>query len=110
MDDHEAFLVNLEESFYQRGLESGLPHGQLHGLFEGRALGKEKGWELWEEVGYYEGVSRFWRALLIAQGKQDGRCVLRLLLPSRLADSCAGQGVNKLRTSPRLGRFLPHGQ
>lgn len=71
--DIEAYLLNLEESFYQRGIQSGTPHGELHGLFEGRALGREKGWELWEEVGYYEGVARFWKVVLSAQGKRDTR-------------------------------------
>lgn len=72
--DMEQYLVNLEEGFYQQGLASGLPHGHLHGLFEGRALGREKGWEIWEEVGYYQGTATFWRAVLLAQGKDKLRC------------------------------------
>lgn len=71
--DMEAYLVNLEESFYRDGFDSGQPHGQLHGLFEGRALGRERAWELWEEVGYYEGTARLWRSVLLAQGKASSR-------------------------------------
>lgn len=72
MDSIDSVL-SLEQHFYDQGLATGTPHGQLHGLFEGRALGREKGWELWEEVGYYEGVSKLWRAILLAQGKEGGR-------------------------------------
>ena len=74
-DDMADYLTNLEETFYQQGMANGLPHGELHGLFEGRALGREKGWEIWEEVGYYEGTALLWRAILLAQGKQGLRCV-----------------------------------
>lgn len=66
-------LVSLEDRFYEEGWAQGAPHGELHGLFEGRALGREKAWELWEEVGYYEGVATLWRGILIAQGKEGGR-------------------------------------
>jgi hypothetical protein len=45
-------------SFYNTGYADGHAHGALHGLFEGRALGQEKAWELWEEVGFYEGFAR----------------------------------------------------
>ncbi|GFZ47414.1 hypothetical protein JCM24511_05157 [Saitozyma sp. JCM 24511] len=51
---------NLESTFYEEGYRSGFDHGRLHGLFEGRALGQEKCFELWEEVGYYEGFAGFW--------------------------------------------------
>lgn len=67
--DMSDFLLTLEDRFYAQGMEGGTAHGELHGVFEGRALGREKGWELWEEVGYYEGVATFWRAILTAQGK-----------------------------------------
>ncbi|KAK6904329.1 hypothetical protein L486_08082 [Kwoniella mangroviensis CBS 10435] len=48
-------ITNMESTFYQQGYQAGYDHGKLHGLFEGRELGKEKAWELWEEIGYYEG-------------------------------------------------------
>lgn len=76
-------LLSIEDTFYQQGLDSGQPHGELHGLFEGRALGREKCWELWEEVGYYEGAARLWKTVLIAQEKHKGRCA-RLPSPSHL--------------------------
>lgn len=38
-------------------------HGRTHGLIEGRALGREKGYELWEEIGFYEGFAKFWEAV-----------------------------------------------
>jgi hypothetical protein len=72
-NDVSTYLINLEESFYQSGMASGLPHGQLHGLFEGRALGREKAWEIWEEVGYYEGTALLYKAILLARSKEDTR-------------------------------------
>lgn len=54
----------MTHSFYNSGFQEGFAHGALHGTFEGRALGKEKAFELWEEVGYYEGMGLFWKDLL----------------------------------------------
>ncbi|GAA5960947.1 hypothetical protein JCM21900_000071 [Sporobolomyces salmonicolor] len=71
-------LLHLESSFYETGFANGLPHGELHGLFEGRELGREKSWELWEELGYYEGMARLAKALLVAQGKDSGRAMQSL--------------------------------
>nr|XP_031862369.1 uncharacterized protein CI109_002334 [Kwoniella shandongensis]KAA5529441.1 hypothetical protein CI109_002334 [Kwoniella shandongensis] len=68
--------TNLESTFYTQGYDSGFAHGELHGLFEGRELGKEKAWELWEEVGYYEGWAGMWVELLekkVGQGTAGGR-------------------------------------
>ena len=53
-------LSALEETAYQGGFNDGLEHGKLHGLFEGRQLGTLKGFEVWEEIGYMEGIARFW--------------------------------------------------
>jgi len=65
--DHQDFdleeLVNLEQTFYTVGYEEGYAHGRLHGLIEGRALGAEEGFELWEELGFYEGAARLWMAI-----------------------------------------------
>lgn len=68
---HIRYAVGLAEtdkrpsaSFYASGFEGGHAHGALHGTFEGRALGKEKAFELWEEVGYYAGIAQFWLAVL----------------------------------------------
>ncbi|KAL7421359.1 hypothetical protein Q5752_004244 [Cryptotrichosporon argae] len=51
---------NIESQFYAQGYDAGFAHGRQHGLFEGRQLGQEKAWEVWEEVGFYEGYARFW--------------------------------------------------
>ncbi|GAA5962185.1 hypothetical protein JCM3765_003891 [Sporobolomyces pararoseus] len=61
-------LLDLESQFYQQGFQSGFPHGELHGLFEGRELGKEKSFELWEEIGYYKGVAQLWKQILNKKG------------------------------------------
>lgn len=66
-------LLDLESQFYQQGFSSGFPHGELHGLFEGRELGKEKSFELWEEIGYYRGVAELWKLILKRQGKESTR-------------------------------------
>lgn len=61
-------LLELESTFYQAGYDGGFPHGEVHGLFEGRELGRDKSWELWEELGYYEGAAKLWQAILGSQG------------------------------------------
>ncbi|GAA5941666.1 ribosome biosynthesis protein LTO1 [Sporobolomyces koalae] len=71
-------LLDLESQFYAAGYDSGLPHGKLHGLFEGRELGREKSWELWEEIGYYEGMARLWKVILTKQGKGSTRSMQAL--------------------------------
>ncbi|KZT58046.1 hypothetical protein CALCODRAFT_482738 [Calocera cornea HHB12733] len=65
-------LANLEQHFYDTGHLSGLAHGRIHGLIEGRELGREKGFDLWEEVGFYEGFGKAWRALLAGAGGGAG--------------------------------------
>ncbi|KAL7415380.1 hypothetical protein BDY24DRAFT_439800 [Mrakia frigida] len=66
-------LNHLEETFYSSGFQEGYAHGALHGTFEGRALGKEKAFELWEEVGFYEGMGLFWKDLLEAQAVEGAK-------------------------------------
>ena len=61
----------LSPRFYEEGYKDGLAHGRIHGLIEGRALGREKGFEMWEELGFYEGFALMWKAILDAQGAQD---------------------------------------
>ncbi|KAJ4472714.1 hypothetical protein C8R41DRAFT_849541 [Lentinula lateritia] len=68
-------LVNLEQSFYDAGYSDGFGHGRIHGLIEGRALGREKGFEMWEELGYYEGFALMWQAVYASQGKEDDRAL-----------------------------------
>lgn len=101
MDQQLSFdpLLDLEQQFYQRGFDAGRPHGELHGLFEGRELGRDKAWELCEEVGYYEGMARLWKGILEAQGKDSGRCV-RALASSRLVSG------GELQDTAQSRRFL----
>jgi hypothetical protein len=40
-------------------------------LIEGRALGGEKGFEMWEELGFYEGFARMWKVIYAKQGRPD---------------------------------------
>jgi hypothetical protein len=89
MDDFDS-LVNLEQtyaflpsintrltvsrflsSFFDEGYKDGYAHGRIHGLIEGRALGREKGFEMWEELGYYEGLAQTWKAFLSLRGTDD---------------------------------------
>jgi len=66
-------LVHVEQTFYDSGYQDGFAHGRIHGLIEGRALGREKGFEMWEEIGFYEGFALTWRAILRQQSKEDDR-------------------------------------
>ncbi|KAF9061458.1 hypothetical protein BDP27DRAFT_1338108 [Rhodocollybia butyracea] len=66
-------LIHLEQSFYDAGHSDGFAHGRIHGLIEGRALGREKGFEMWEELGYYEGFALMWQAIYLNQGKGEER-------------------------------------
>jgi hypothetical protein len=40
-------------------------------LIEGRALGREKGYEMFEELGFYEGFARTWKNLYDKEGKSE---------------------------------------
>jgi len=66
--------------FYQVGYEDGYKHGRLHGLIEGRALGADKGFELWEELGFYEGAARFWTTIAATDASGTDACVLICLV------------------------------
>ncbi|KAF8919511.1 hypothetical protein CPB85DRAFT_1212490, partial [Mucidula mucida] len=68
----------LDVRFFDSGYTDGYEHGRIHGLIEGRALGREKGFEMWEELGYYEGFSRTWRAVLEREQKADSRAVTHI--------------------------------
>ena len=58
-------------SFYDAGYEDGFAHGRIHGLIEGRALGREKGFEMWEELGFYEGFASTWQTIYTKQGRTN---------------------------------------
>jgi predicted transposase YdaD len=49
--------------FYDNGYEDGFDHGRIHGLIEGRALGRQKGYEIFEELGFYEGFALSWKVI-----------------------------------------------
>jgi hypothetical protein len=57
--------------FYDAGYTDGFAHGRIHGLIEGRALGREKGFEIWEEIGFYEGFAITWQAIYAKHGQTD---------------------------------------
>ncbi|KAI0084511.1 hypothetical protein BDY19DRAFT_987455 [Irpex rosettiformis] len=73
MDFDLESLVHVEQSFYDEGYKDGFDHGRIHGLIEGRALGREKGFEMWEELGFYEGFALLWKGIQEAQGVKDDR-------------------------------------
>ncbi|KAI0354512.1 DUF1715-domain-containing protein [Trametes cingulata] len=73
MDFDLEELVNVEQTFYEDGYKDGFAHGRIHGAIEGRALGREKGFEMWEELGFYEGFAMMWKAIVESQPVQDER-------------------------------------
>ncbi|KAG9097717.1 hypothetical protein FRC07_010741 [Ceratobasidium sp. 392] len=76
MDFDLGDLAHLEESLYASGHEDGFAHGRIHGLIEGRALGREKGFEMWEELGFYEGFATLWlRPAMRASSNIDDRAI-----------------------------------
>ena len=74
---------NQQHRFYSIGYEDGYKHGRLHGLIDGRALGAEKGFELWEELGFYEGSARLWTAIAAIDASGTDTCVFLSLSSSR---------------------------
>lgn len=68
--------------FYDEGYRDGFSHGRIHGLIEGRALGRENGFEVWEELGFYEGFSKTWMAVLVKQGRSDEYVLYSPISPS----------------------------
>jgi primary-amine oxidase len=62
-------VVALFCSYYEQGYKDGFDHGRLHGLFEGRAIGQEKAYEIWEEVGFMEGMALFWQSVATKQAE-----------------------------------------
>jgi Essential protein Yae1, N terminal len=83
----DGCLVKLThglERFYDVGYQDGYAHGRLHGLIEGRALGAEKGFDLWEELGFYEGVARLWAAVSSTEANGTDGCVPQLPLLTAL--------------------------
>jgi len=75
MDVDIESLVHLEQSFYDEGFQDGYSHGRIHGLIEGRALGREKGYEMFEELGYYEGFALTWQNIYEKNGQAEDRAL-----------------------------------
>ncbi|KAH9943596.1 hypothetical protein B0H21DRAFT_779710 [Amylocystis lapponica] len=55
------------------GIQGWLCSRRIHGSIEGRALGREKGFEMWEELGFYEGFALTWQAIHKSGGGNDDR-------------------------------------
>ncbi|KLT46476.1 hypothetical protein CC85DRAFT_238950, partial [Cutaneotrichosporon oleaginosum] len=63
-----------DPSFYDQGYADGHAHGAQHGVFEGRQLGREKAWEVWDELGFYEGYAGVWvRRLRGGAGRREAK-------------------------------------
>ncbi len=75
MEEMLILYIQWEKRLYTVGYEDGYAHGRLHGLIEGRALGAEKGFELWEELGFYEGTARLWTAVFSTDSSGTDACV-----------------------------------
>ncbi|KDQ09536.1 hypothetical protein BOTBODRAFT_89431, partial [Botryobasidium botryosum FD-172 SS1] len=63
---------------YTNGYQDGFDHGRIHGLIEGRAIGREKGFQMWEEVGFYEGTALFWKAICETQDGSKERVIIHI--------------------------------
>ncbi|KAF9652968.1 hypothetical protein BDM02DRAFT_2423009 [Thelephora ganbajun] len=72
----------LRSRFYDEGYKDGFAHGRIHGLIEGRALGRTKGYEMFEELGFYEGFSLTWKKIYESTGGSEDRAIhnIRVLL------------------------------
>jgi hypothetical protein len=51
----------------------------MHGLIEGKALGCEKGYEMWEELGFYQGFASIWQTFLLRHGSSSDEYVIKFL-------------------------------
>eukprot|EP00274_Cyanoptyche_gloeocystis_P008195 CAMPEP_0196652214 /NCGR_PEP_ID=MMETSP1086-20130531/1447_1 /TAXON_ID=77921 /ORGANISM="Cyanoptyche gloeocystis , Strain SAG4.97" /LENGTH=134 /DNA_ID=CAMNT_0041982635 /DNA_START=80 /DNA_END=484 /DNA_ORIENTATION=+ len=59
-------VLHIDEQFIQDGYEQGRIIGQEVERKEGAALGVQKGFEIGNEVGFYEGCLQVWEALCIS--------------------------------------------
>jgi len=71
MNSNVLARLTFDIRFYDAGYNDGFTHGRIHGLIEGRALGREKGFEMWEELGFYEGFAMMWQAIYAKQDRND---------------------------------------
>ncbi|CAB4385890.1 unnamed protein product [Rhizophagus irregularis] len=61
-------LVNLESMFIEIGKEDGVKDGVKSGKLEGFILGCEKGYEISQEIGFYNGVAEMWLKIIVDKG------------------------------------------
>lgn len=99
----------LSYRFYDEGYQDGYAHGRIHGLIEGRALGREKGFEMWEELGFYEGFALMWGAILDKQGGRD-ECVPCFFFPGESCSFVMQPGGEQHKASARPHRAVPEDQ
>ena len=106
MTYEQVRLTNVR--FYDEGYADGFAHGALHGLYEGRALGQEKAYELWEEVGYYEGFAQTYLDVSAQSGgsaPRSSRSARTRMISSELTSSAlshARQLLDLIRTFPTI--------
>ncbi|CAG8519508.1 5594_t:CDS:2 [Paraglomus brasilianum] len=53
-------LLHLENMFLTYGYEDGVEAGRSEGLIEGYVLGTRKAFEILQEIGFYDGVTKMW--------------------------------------------------
>ncbi|GBC02240.1 hypothetical protein RclHR1_04510012 [Rhizophagus clarus] len=61
-------LVNLDSTFVEIGKEEGIKDGINSGKLEGFILGCEKGYEISQEIGFYNGVAEMWLKIIMDKG------------------------------------------
>ena len=57
--------------FFDEGYKEGLDRGTLLGREEGKTLGVQAGYELWDELGFYIGFATTWEAILTQQNNTE---------------------------------------
>ncbi|KAJ9662769.1 hypothetical protein H2198_001218 [Neophaeococcomyces mojaviensis] len=98
-------ILDLEESFYQEGYDTGLTDGEHAGLVEGKVFGIEKGYEKAIDLGRLHGRALVWQMRL----QQDSRN-LSPVTSSKAELSSEGAVVGELQfsTLPKNSRLLKH--
>ena len=62
----------LMHSAYSDGYAAGLAKGDEIGTLEGLVMGRDKGFEIWEELGYYAGMSHLYERAIKSE-QHSGR-------------------------------------
>ncbi|CAI2180484.1 8087_t:CDS:2 [Funneliformis geosporum] len=58
-------IVNIESMFIEFGREDGIKEGIKSGKLEGHILGCEKGYEISQEIGFYDGIAEMWLKIIV---------------------------------------------